>query len=261
MAVWDEFLTDRDKLVFSGAGYGARAGFGQRPVVLVIDVNVAFCGDEPAPILESIKKWRNSCGEEAWVAVGHIERLLAAARAKRLPIIYSTGERPTGNPFARGRWTDKNPRGADDHQLPNGGNDIVTPIAPRPGDIVIEKAKPSVFFGTMLAGYLADLGADSIIACGTTTSGCVRATVIDGFSYNYRMSVVEECTFDRGQASHAINLFDLNAKYADVTSLDETIGYIHTLADDLFIEDMPALAQRDSEGDASAPAVAMAAEL
>lgn len=244
MAQWDQFLTDRDKQVFSGAGYGARAGFGKRPVVLVIDVNVAFCGDERAPILESIKKWRNSCGEEAWQAVGHIERLLEAAREKRLPIIYSTGERPTANPFARGRWTDKNPRGADDYQLPN-GDDIVAPIAPRPQDIVIEKAKPSVFFGTMLAGYLADLGADSVIACGTTTSGCVRATVVDGFSYNYRMSVVEECTFDRGQASHAINLFDLNAKYADVVGIDETVDFIRTLRDDLFIEDMPALAEED----------------
>jgi nicotinamidase-related amidase len=259
MAQWDKFLTDRDKQVFAGAGYGARAGFGKRPVLLVIDVNVAFCGDEPAPILESIKKWRNSCGEEAWQAVGHIERLLAAAREKRLPIIYSTGERPTANPFARGRWTDKNPRGADDHQLPN-GDDIVAPIAPRPQDIVIEKAKPSVFFGTMLAGYLADLGADSIIACGTTTSGCVRATVVDGFSYNYRMSVVEECTFDRGQASHAINLFDLNAKYADVVGIDETVDFIRTLPDDLFIEDMPVLAEPDRdvpEAKASAAAVAV----
>lgn len=260
MAQWDAFLTDRDKQVFSGAGYGARAGFGKRPVILVIDVNIAFCGDEPAPILDSIKKWRNSCGEEAWESVGHIERLLSAAREKRLPIIYSTGERPTGNPFARGRWTDKNPRGADDYQLPN-GDDIVAPIAPQPQDIVIEKAKPSVFFGTMLAGYLADLGADSIIACGTTTSGCVRATVVDGFSYNYRMSVVEECTFDRGQASHAINLFDLNAKYADVVGLEETVEYIRTLADDLFIDDMPVLAGADRRETASVPGVTAAAVL
>jgi maleamate amidohydrolase len=260
VAQWDAFLTDRDKQVFSGAGYGVRAGFGKRPVVLVIDVNVAFCGDEPAPILESIKKWRNSCGEEAWESVGHIERLLVAAREKRLPIIYSTGEGPTSKPLARGRWTDKNPRGADDYQLPN-GDDIVAPIAPQPQDIVIEKAKPSVFFGTMLAGYLADLGADSIIACGTTTSGCVRATVVDGFSYNYRMSVVEECTFDRGQASHAINLFDLNAKYADVVGLDETVDFIRTLSDDLFIDDMPVLAEAGRGETTTVPGATVAAVL
>jgi len=241
MAQWDEFLTDRDKQVFAGAGYGARAGFGKRPVVLVVDVTYAFCGDKPEPILKSIKQWRSSCGEEAWDGVRNIEILLAAARAKRLPVFYSTGERPTENPFGRGRWMDKNLRGAEDFRAANGA-DILAPIAPKPQDIVIEKAKPSVFFGTMFAGYLADLSADSIIVCGTTTSGCVRATVVDGFSYNYRMSIVAEATFDRGQASHAINLFDMNAKYADVVNLDEVVEFIRTLADDLFLDDMPALA-------------------
>ena len=244
MAQWDEFLTDRDKQVFSAAGYGARAGFGRRPVVLVIDVNYNFCGDRPEPVLESIKKWRNSCGAEAWDGVRNIERLLEAARAKRLPIFYSTGQKPTGDPFDRGRWIDKNPRGVEDGQAAR-GDDIVDPVAPRPRDIVIEKSKPSVFFGTMLAAYLADLSADSIIVCGTTTSGCVRATVVDGFSYNYRMSIVEEGTFDRGQASHWINLFDLNSKYADVVKLDEVVEFIGTLPDDLFLDDMPSLASSD----------------
>ena len=103
------------------------------------------------------------------------------------------------------------------------GNQIVPPISPQPQDIVIRKNKPSAFFGSPLAGYLVDLQADSIIVCGTTTSGCVRATVIDGFSYNFRMSVVEECTFDRGEVSHAMNLFDLNCKYADVIPTDEAV--------------------------------------
>jgi len=86
----------------------------------------------------------------------------------------------------------------------------------------------------MLAAFLADLQADAIIACGGTTSGCVRATVLDGFSLNYRMSVVEECTFDRGQASHAINLFDMQQKYADVVSLEETLGFLCELPQGLF---------------------------
>jgi maleamate amidohydrolase len=114
------------------------------------------------------------------------------------------------------------------------GNTIVPLIAPREHDIVIRKYKPSVFFGSMLAGFLADLQADSIIACGGTTSGCVRATVVDGFSYNYRMAVVEECTFDRGQASHALSLFDLHQKYADVVSLKETVDFLCALPSDLF---------------------------
>jgi maleamate amidohydrolase len=139
-----------------------------------------------------------------------------------------------------GRWRDKNSRNREDVAVHlENGNTIVPAIAPQPRDIVIRKYKPSVFFGSMLAGFLADLQADSIIACGCTTSGCVRATVLDGFSYNYRMSVVEECTFDRGQASHAMNLFDMHQKYADVVSLNETIEFLGSLPTDLFAARFP----------------------
>ncbi len=74
--IWNKFLTDRDKQVFEAAGYGARSGFGRRPALLVIDVSYAFTGDRPEPIMESIKRWRNSCGAESWTAIGHIRRLL-----------------------------------------------------------------------------------------------------------------------------------------------------------------------------------------
>src|SRR5712691_245340 len=240
--IWDQFLTERDKQIFAGAGYCKRAGFGERPVVLLIDVNYNFVGDRPQPITESIKRWRNSCGAEGWQAAERIRRLADTARARGVPTIYSTGMPGRADGFDRGRWQDKNTRSAEDltAQRTDGntitpqtdgnaiiprtdGNTIIPPIAPRREDIVIEKGKPSVFFGTLLAAYLVDLQADSIIACGTTTSGCVRATVIDGFSYNYRMSVVEECTFDRGQASHALSLFDMHQKYADVVSLSTAV--------------------------------------
>jgi maleamate amidohydrolase len=243
--LWDQFLTDRDKQIFAGAGYGKRAGFGERPVVLVIDVNYNFVGDRPEPIAESIKHWRNSCGSDGWDAADRIRTLTDAARAQGVPIIYSTGipSRPDG--FDRGRWQDKNTRGAEDRTVQRAnGNTIIPLIAPRPEDIVIEKGKPSVFFGTLLAAYLVDLQADSIMACGTTTSGCVRATVIDGFSLNFRMSVVEECTFDRGQASHAINLFDMHQKYADVVPLADALEYLRQLPRGLFDARMPILRER-----------------
>jgi nicotinamidase-related amidase len=245
MPIWDQFLTDRDKRVFVDSGYGRRAGFGQRPVVLVVDVNYNFVGDRPEPIEESVKRWRNSCGAEGWQAAEHIRTLVDTAREQGVPVIYSTGapSRPDG--FDRGRWSDKNSRNAEDltvHQAD--GNTIIAPIAPMPQDIVIEKGKPSVFFGTLLSSYLVDLQADSIIACGTTTSGCVRATVIDGFSLNFRMSVVEECTFDRGEASHAINLFDMHQKYADVVLLAETLEFLRQLPRGLFDARMPILRER-----------------
>lgn len=239
----NDVMSDRDKEVFAASGYGARAGWGSRPVLLVIDVNYNFCGDKREPILDSMRTWRNSCGEAAWDAIPHIQRLIEVARSQRIPVLYSTAHDPRPDRFDSGRWADKNSRRHEDaleRSVP--GNAIVEQIAPLPQDIVLHKGKPSVFFGTLLNSYLVDLGADSIIACGTTTSGCVRATVIDGFSNNYRMSVVEECTFDRGDLSHRVNLFDMQQKYADVVSLDETTSFLKSLPDDLFVDRLASLA-------------------
>jgi nicotinamidase-related amidase len=240
MATWDEFLSDQDRAVFTQAGYGTLAGFGKRPVVLVVDVNYNFCGDRPEPILESVKRWPNSCGAVAWDAVAQTQRLLQAARGAGVPVFFSTGGSWGSTDFDRGRWVDKNPRNREEQSSSN-GNDVVAQIAPLPHEIVLEKGKPSAFFGTLLTSYLADLGADSLIVCGTTTSGCVRASVVDAFSYNFRVAVVEECTFDRGEASHAIGLFDMHQKYADVVTLAETIEFIEGLPDDLFADRFPAL--------------------
>jgi nicotinamidase-related amidase len=99
---------------------------------------------------------------------------------------------------------------------------------------VVLKQKPSGFAGTPLLSYLTLLGCDSVLVTGTTTSGCVRATVIDAFSYNFRVILAEEGCFDRSQASHAINLCDMNAKYADVIGVAEVIDYITRLPSGLF---------------------------
>src|SRR5438477_10561579 len=106
-------------------------------------------------------------------------------------------------------------------------------IAPGPQDIVIRKQKPSGFFGSNLAAFLTLLGGDSVIVVGTTTSGCVRATVVDAFSLNYRVTVAEEGCFDRSEASHAVSLCDMHAKYADVVPTAEIVSYIDQLATDL----------------------------
>jgi len=237
--VWNDFLTERDRQVFAAAGYATKQGFGKRPAILVVDVNYNFCGERPEPILESIKRWRNSCGAEAWEGVKAIKKLIGAARAKGLPIVYSTGTQREDN-WDRGAWAWKSSRTGEKPKTAGtnlDGNTIVIDIAPQAQDIVIEKLKPSVFHGTPLQSYLVLLGADSVIVTGTTTSGCVRATVVDAFSNNYRVSVVEEACFDRSQASHAINLCDMNAKYADIAKLDETLKYIETLPHGLF--DLP----------------------
>jgi nicotinamidase-related amidase len=240
---WDTYLSERDKALFPFVGFGRRAGYGRRPVILVVDVSYSFTGDRPADsIFDSVARWPNSCGAEAWDGVANIGKLLEVARKKRLPIFYTTGSsRPVAGEFGLGRWADKMERQSEELRNLELGNRIVEEIAPRETDLVIEKEKPSAFFGTLFSSYLTDLGADSIITCGATTSGCVRSSVIDGFSYNYRMVVVEEATFDRGEASHWISLFDMHMKYADVVSLDEVLEYIEDLDDDLFVERMPIL--------------------
>jgi nicotinamidase-related amidase len=106
--------------------------------------------------------------------------------------------------------------------------DIIDEVAPLPGEAVLRKSSPSAFWGTPLVGHLHYLGVDTIITCGESTSGCVRASVVDGCTYRYRMIVVEECVFDRHEAAHAMNLFDMHQKYADVVSLDDVMEYLPT---------------------------------
>jgi maleamate amidohydrolase len=233
MPVWDQYLTPRDQAVYATAGYGASIGFGSRPAVLVIDVNYDFVGHEPAPILESATTWRNSCGEEGWEGVSAIATLLDAARDRSLPVFYSTSEVPREDGLGRGLW--RTTRNGEVAQVPGFvGSDIVREIAPQERDVVLRKSKPSAFFGTGLLSLLLELDVDTLLVTGTTTSGCVRASVIDAFSYNFNVAVVEEGTFDRGEVSHAINLFDMNSKYADVVSLDQTLGYLATLPPETF---------------------------
>ncbi|MGE5271256.1 MAG: isochorismatase family protein [Thiohalocapsa sp.] len=237
--VWDKFLTERDKAVFAAGGFGARAGFGKRPALLVIDVNWAFCGERPEPILEAVKTWRTSCGEDAWVSLPHIKRLIDKAHQKGLPVIYTTGE-GRADKWDRGSWSWKSSGGVAagrNEPPPRDGNEIVAMIAPLPQDIVIRKQKPSGFFGSNLASYLTLLGADSVIVTGTTTSGCVRATVLDAFSLNYRVILAEEGCFDRSEASHAVSLCDMHAKYADVVATAEVLAHLDTLPAGLF--DLP----------------------
>ena len=149
-------------------------------------------------------------------------------REKQVPTFYTTGELRK-DALDAGRWASKNARALESPEHQEKGNEIVKEIAPIDRDIVIKKQKPSAFFGTPIMSFLNDLHIDTLLIAGTTTSGCVRGTVIDGFSYNFNVAVIEECTFDRGQASHALNLFDMNQKYANVITLEEAKKYLYQL--------------------------------
>jgi nicotinamidase-related amidase len=218
--------------VFRESGHGGRMGMGVRPVLMVVDTSTHFVGDKPEPVLDSIQRWKFSSGQAGWDAVDSISRLLDVARECRIPIVYTTGPPPGLTSIGPGRWADKSSDAMtlEQHKI---GQQIVDPIAPHDGDLVILKEKPSAFFGTPLASYLADIGADCVVVAGGTTSGCVRATVLDAFSYNYKVTVVEEATFDRSDVSHRVSLFDMHQKYADVSPEEEVIAYFRELVSEI----------------------------
>ena len=179
MATWDDILTARDKQVFSLSGFGKKAGLGERPALLIIDVNYNFTGDKPEPILESVKRFRTSCGEEGWDAVYRIRDMLAEARKKHLTTFYTTAaENRSNSTVMVGGWAAKSNRTTEDMtEQWEKANQIVEEIAPQPGDIIVRKQKPSAFFGTPLMSMLTEVHADTVLVCGTTTSGCPPVSV------------------------------------------------------------------------------------
>lgn len=162
-----------------------------------------------------VKQFESSCGIYAWDAIEPIQELFAIVRSKGIPVIYTTTEtRKEVNPMAV-RATYRQTRG--DKQA----YEIREEFKPEPGDLVIYKERASAFFGTPLIAHMTRLGVDGLIVCGESSSGCVRASVVDAYSYGFHTVVVEECCFDRSLLSHKISLFDLHHKYADVMHLDE----------------------------------------
>jgi maleamate amidohydrolase len=230
---WTGFLSERDRQVLELLGFAARMGFGLRPALLVVDVNYEFAGEQALPLLESVKRWRTACGEEAWKAIKLIRWVIDAAHGKGVPVFYSTNSR------RRDRWDAGSWRWKSAHEQSSAprnprADDIVEDIAPQPHDIVIAKTKPSVFFGTPFLSFLTDLKVDSLLVCGGTTSGCVRATVIDAFSHNLRCAVLADACFDRLETSHAASLVDMQAKYADVISTHEAVAFVGALRPGMF---------------------------
>ena len=227
--VWDRFLTEQDRAHLAMRG-PRRIGFGEHPALLLIDLYRWVFGDQPEPLLEAVKTWPGSCGLAAWQAIPHLQTLLRAAREAHLPIVHLTGLDDSGVAGWSAGWdasppADLSPDARDRHTR---RWDIIEEVAPLPGEAVLRKSSPSAFWGTPLVGHLQYLGVDTLITCGESTSGCVRASVVDGCTYRYRMIVVEECVFDRHEATHAINLFDMHQKYADVVSLSEVLEYLGT---------------------------------
>ena len=205
-------------------GFHGRAGFGERPALLVIDVNLGFT-DPASPLV---------CELDDVVAA--IRRLLDEFRRAQLPVVYTTVSYGEGDKVAAAAFIDKIPALLT---LEAGSRwvEIDPRIAPLPSEPVLNKLFASAFYGTPLSSLLASAGCDSVVVTGASTSGCVRATAVDAFSTNIKTTIVEEGCFDRSQASHAINLCDMQAKYADVVNLEEVLQFVNSLPSGLF--DLP----------------------
>jgi nicotinamidase-related amidase len=228
---WEEFFSEEERNVYQVYQQALRereAAQGVRPALLVIDVTRAFCGEPDQSLEESIRTWPTSCGPEAWKAIRYIQHLVEAARQASLPVIYTTAQ-PGVDHFYGG--VVKRGRGAKESPISRpGAIDIPPEIAPLAEELVLRKPKASAFFATPLLAYLHRQRIDSLIVCGSTTSGCVRATVVDAFSWGFPVYLVEEAVFDRSRISHAVGLFEMNAKYADVMSVDQILKWLVDIA-------------------------------
>jgi nicotinamidase-related amidase len=154
-----------------------------------------------------------------------IRALLDASRAAGIPIFFTQGL-VDPSLFDVGLWKGAAHKSGKTQIAGSRGAEIVEELAPQPGEQVIQKRRPSGFFGTSLDLLLRSHGVDTILLTGSSMSGCVRATGTDGFSYNYRVMIVRECVIDRTVEVLERNLFDMNAKYADAVSLTDTLAYL-----------------------------------
>lgn len=221
---WAGLYPSDELEIYDAAGFGRQGGVGKRPALLIIDVQYRTVGTVRRPIREAMKEFPTSCGETGWRAVDSIGPLLTLFRQRGWPVLY-----PHVAPkmsYDGGRLASKVPAIMNISQR---GYDFVEELAPRPQDVLVPKKHPSAFFGTSLASHLIDLGVDTLVMTGCTTSGCVRASVVDAFSLNFRVVVPQECVYDRGPTSHKASLFDMAQKYADVMAVDQVRGELAAL--------------------------------
>jgi maleamate amidohydrolase len=197
-------------------GFHGRAGFGSRPALIVVDVNNGFT-DPASPLV---------CDLDG--VVESIARLLDEGRRAGIPVIYTTVSYSEGDRVAAAAFIDKVPALLT---LEAGSRwaEIDARIAPRASEPVLNKLFASAFFGTPLSSLLTAAGSDSLIVTGASTSGCVRATVVDALQHGYRPIVPREAVGDRNPAAHDANLYDIDAKYGDVVALDEVLAHIEQL--------------------------------
>jgi maleamate amidohydrolase len=209
-------MSDETREIYERARLGQSVPLGARPAVLVVDFSRGFTDPE------------STMGSELTREVEATNRLLAAAREREIPVIFTTiGFEP--NLKDGSLWLEKAP-GLGELIIGSKWVEIDPRLERRDEETVILKKGASAFFGTNLPSILVSQGVDTIIMCGATTSGCVRATAVDLLQYGYPTLVPRECVGDRAQAPHEANLVDIQAKYADVVSVEDALAYIESVS-------------------------------
>ena len=217
---WDGVIPEQDLKSFSAGFNHAERSLqaGQAPALVIVDMTKEFV-DSAYP---------TGWSETGYPALQANQTLLERSRAAGIPVFFTKIAAVPGSvnrPAERGRWNMNKPAPATSDRP--AGDVIMDEIAPLEHEIVIYKNwKPSGFYGSALASYLIYHNVDTVIVTGMTTSGCVRATAVDAFQNNFHVVIPHECCADRSQISHAVNLFDMHMKYADVISLQETLDYL-----------------------------------
>ncbi len=203
---------------YDNIGFAARVGFGQAPALLIIDCNHGCADPSVSPIGVAMPE-----------EIVQIRRLPDLARRSHFPVVHTTVVYTEGQLRDGGWFVHKVPALAamtpDTKEV-----QIVPELAPQPGELVLEKRFPSGFYGTNLHSYLTRCGVDTVVVTGNSTSGCVRATVIDAVSAGFRVIVPRQCVADRVRLSHLVNLFDIDSKYGDVMDVDDVLAEFQRLA-------------------------------
>lgn len=214
---WADYLPPEELETYRKAAFGNPIGFGVRPALLNVDTTFMFV-DPSYPL----------CGAEDPALLDALTRLTNAFRRLSLPVYYSRRD-DRAHPTRRGVWNYKlGTSGAFQYTNDTRADEWPESYGPRERDIVIEKNKPSPFFETPLESFLRYDGVDTVVVCGVSTSGCVRAAVNDAFAHNFRVIVAEDACGDRSPMAHKANLFDMDMKYADVESLETILAELET---------------------------------
>jgi nicotinamidase-related amidase len=202
---------------YQDIGFSRRVGFGERPALLIIDCNHGCADPAVSPI-----------GIAMDAEIENIRRLLDLCRAKGFPVVHTTVVY-TDEFLRDGGWFVKKLPALEALRPGSKEVEIVPALEPRPGELVLEKRFPSGFYGTNLHSYLTTCQVDTVVVTGDSTSGCVRATVVDAVSSGFRVIVPRQCVADRVPLTHLVNLFDMDSKYADVMDLDDVAAVLERI--------------------------------